>query len=307
MRLLIVGAGATGGYFGGRLAQAGRDVTFLVRPSRAAQLRDSGLQLLSPHGDVTVQPRLVTAEEIAAPYDAVLMTVKAFGLDAAIQDVAPAVGPDTMVMPVLNGMRHLDALIARFGETPVIGGVCLVASTIDPQGRIRQLAGFQALIYGERAGGMSARIQALHGALSGAGFDARVSETIMQEMWEKWILLATLGSITCLLRGSVGEIEAAPGGAELAVEAMDECVAVAAASGYRPGEAYLARTRAAVTQKGSPSSPSMYRDLNQGLPVEADQIVGDMLKRAQGFGIDAPVLKAAYAALCVYQNRVAKG
>jgi len=234
------------------------------------------------------------------------MTVKAFGLDAAIQDVAPAVGPATMVMPVLNGMRHLDALIARFGESAVIGGVCLVASTIDPQGRIKQLAGFQALIYGERAGGMSPRIQALHEVLNGAGFDARASETITQEMWEKWILLATLGCITCLLRGSVGEIEAAPGGAELAAEAMDECVAVAKASGHLPGEAFLTRTRAAVTQKGSPSSPSMYRDLTQGLPVEADQIVGDMLKRAQGFGIDAPVLKAGYAALCVYQNRLTK-
>lgn len=306
MRILIVGAGATGGYFGGRLAQAGRDVTFLVRPKRAAQLREKGLQLLSPHGDVTVQPQLVTADQIAGPYDAVLMTVKAFGLDAAIADIAKAVGPNTMIMPVLNGMRHLDALIVRFGETPVLGGVCLVASTIDPEGRIKQLAGFQSLIYGERNGEMSSRVQALDAALKDAGFEARASTTIMQEMWEKWILLATMGAITCLMRGTVGDIEAAPGGAGLALQVLEECCAVARASGYPAGDAFRDRTKAAVTAKGSPSAPSMYRDLVQGLPVEADQIVGDMLQRAQGFGITAPVLTAAYAHLSIYQGRLAK-
>src|SRR5579863_1436488 len=148
MRILVVGAGATGGYFGGRLAEAGRDVTFLVRPKRAAQLRENGLQILSPHGDVTLRPQLVTADRITGPYDAVLLTVKAFALDAALADVAPAVGPRSMIVPVLNGMRHVDTLIARFGEKPVLGGVCLVATTLDPQGRIKQLAEFQQLIYG---------------------------------------------------------------------------------------------------------------------------------------------------------------
>jgi 2-dehydropantoate 2-reductase len=307
MRILIVGAGATGGYFGGRLAQAGRDVTFLVRPKRAAQLREIGLQLLSPHGDVTLQPKLVTADQIDGPYDVVLMTVKAFGLEGAMADIAKAVGPKTMIMPVLNGMRHLDALVARFGETAVIGGVCLVASTIDPEGRIKQLAGFQSLIYGERNGEMSPRIEALDTALKGAGFEARASTAIMQEMWEKWILLATMGAITCLMRGTVGEIEAAPGGAGLALQVLEECCAVSKASGHPAGEAFVTRTKAAVTAKGSPSAPSMYRDLVQGLPVEADQIVGDMLGRAQGFGIAAPVLTAGYASLSIYSARVAKG
>jgi 2-dehydropantoate 2-reductase len=307
MRILIVGAGATGGYFGGRLAQAGRDVTFLVRPKRAEQLRADGLQILSPHGDVTLKPQLVTADRIAGPYDAVVLTVKAFALEAALADLAPAVGPGSVIVPVLNGMRHLDALIARFGEDVVLGGVCLVATTLDAQGRIKQLAEFQQLAYGERSGEMSARVAALDAAMQGAGFTARASGTILQEMWEKWILLATLGSITCLLRGTVGDIEAAPGGAGLAVEAMNECVAVASKSGYPPGEAYLARTRGMVTAKGSTSAPSMYRDLTQGLPVEADQIVGDMLARAQGFGIAAPILTAAYAGLSIYSRRIAGG
>src|SRR5882724_10013555 len=114
MRLLVVGAGSTGGYFGGRLVQAGRDVTFLVRPRRVAQLREGGLQIVSPHGAVTVRPKLVTADDIVAPYDAVLLAVKAYSLDAAIDDFATAVGPETTIMPVLNGMRHVDILEERF-------------------------------------------------------------------------------------------------------------------------------------------------------------------------------------------------
>jgi 2-dehydropantoate 2-reductase len=305
MRILVVGAGATGGYFGGRLAEAGRDVTFLVRPKRAEQLRHDGLQILSPHGDVTLHPQLVTADRIAGPYDVALLTVKAFALDAALTDLAPAVGPDSMIFPVLNGMRHIDSLTARFGEAAVLGGVCLVATTLDAQGRIKQLAEFQQLVYGERDGETSARVKALDAVMQGAGFTARASGTILQEMWEKWILLATLGSITCLLRGTVGDIEAAPGGTGLALEALGECVAVATRSGYPPSDAFLERTKASVTAKGSRSAPSMYRDLTQGLPVEADQIVGDMLARARGFGIAAPILTAAYAHLTIYLRRLA--
>jgi 2-dehydropantoate 2-reductase len=156
MRLLVVGAGSTGGYFGGRLAQAGRDVTFLVRPRRAAQLQEGGLQIVSPHGDVTVRPKLVTADDIDAPYDAVLLAVKAYSLDAAIDDFATAVGPETTIMPVLNGMRHVDILEERFGKKAVAGGVCKVATTVDSGGRIVQLATFQELVYGEWDGAVSA-------------------------------------------------------------------------------------------------------------------------------------------------------
>jgi 2-dehydropantoate 2-reductase len=174
MRLLVVGAGSTGGYFGGRLAQAGRDVTFLVRPRRAAQLQEGGLQIVSPHGDVTVRPKLVTADDIDAPYDAVLLAVKAYSLDAAIDDFATAVGPETTIMPVLNGMRHVDILEERFGKKAVAGGVCKVATTVDSGGRIVQLATFQELVYGEWDGAVSARMEALDAFMRGAGFDARL-------------------------------------------------------------------------------------------------------------------------------------
>src|SRR5580700_10356474 len=131
MRILVVGAGSVGGYFGGRLAQAGRDVTFLVRPLRAQQLARDGLRIVSPHGDVVLTPKLLSAEQLTQPYDVVFLSVKAYALDAAMNDFAAAVGAETMILPVLNGMRHVELLIARFGKQQVLGGVCLVATEID--------------------------------------------------------------------------------------------------------------------------------------------------------------------------------
>jgi 2-dehydropantoate 2-reductase len=194
MRLLVVGAGSTGGYFGGRLAQAGRDVTFLVRPARAAHLKTHGLQILSPNGDVTLTPKLVTAGSITAPFDVVLLTVKAFSLEAALDDLAAAVGPETMILPVLNGMKHVDRLAGRFGAKAVVGCVCKVATILDDQGRIVQLAKFHDLAYGEMSGAPSSRTEQLDTIMRGAGFDAKLSRTIEREMWEKWVLLATMGA-----------------------------------------------------------------------------------------------------------------
>src|ERR1700733_3184844 len=140
MRILVVGAGAVGGYFGGRLAEAGRDVTFLVHSRTAENIRRGGLRIVSPRGDATLHPKLLLANEIAAPYDLILLSVKAYSLESAMNDFAPAVGPGTMILPVLNGMRHIDLLVAKFSEEAVLGGVCFVATEVDQDGRIVQLA-----------------------------------------------------------------------------------------------------------------------------------------------------------------------
>jgi 2-dehydropantoate 2-reductase len=306
MRILIVGAGAVGGYFGGRLAQAGRDVTFLVRPSRAKQLGRDGLRIISPHGDAVLTPKLVTIEELHTPYDLVFLSVKAYVLEAAINDFAAAIGPDTMIFPALNGMRHIDFLTKRFGENAVIGGVCLVASEIDDEGRIVQLADFQQLVYGERNGAVTPRLQTLHATLQGAGFDARLSTDIMQAMWEKWVQLASLGAITCLMRGTIGEIVAAPGGVDLSLKILDESAAVATACGHKASEALLARHAAAMTEPGSQLTSSMYRDLRKGAPVEADHILGDLIERGDAHVVTTPLLKAAFVSLRVYQGGLQK-
>lgn len=307
MKMLIVGAGATGGYFGGRLAQAGRDVTFLVRPARAERLRARGLEIVSPFGDATLAPKLVTTGAIKDHYDAILFTVKAYSADSAIEDFAPAVGPDTMILSTLNGMKHVDLLAARFGPKAVVGCVCKVAATLDADGRIVQLARFQELAYGElrdqSPDGSSPRLRQLDASLQGAGFDARATPTIEREMWEKWTLLATMGAITCLMRGTVGDIVAAPGGTAFVHACLDEVLSVVRAVGVAPSDDFVATVRTQMTQAGSPMASSMYRDLTGGHAVETDQILGDLIVRAAKAGISMPLVGAAHAHLSIYSAR----
>jgi 2-dehydropantoate 2-reductase len=305
MRILVVGAGAVGGYFGGRLAEAGRDVTFLVHARRAEKIRSDGLRILSPHGDLTLHPKTIQAKDLTAAYDVILLSVKAYALEAAINDFAPGLGAETMILPVLNGMRHIELLTSRFGERSVIGGVCIVAAEMDKDDRIVQLADAQQLTYGERDGGTSERMNALDETMQNAGFDARLSKNITQEMWQKWVQLASIGAVSCLLRGNIGEIEAVPGGADLSLKILGECSAIATACGYAPGDDFLTRIRAAMTTPGSQLTSSMYRDLVNGNRVEVDQILGDLLTRARNLGIAAPLIDAAFVNLSIYQNRLA--
>jgi 2-dehydropantoate 2-reductase len=303
LRLLIVGAGAVGGYFGGRLAQAGRDVTFLVRDRRAQQLRQRGLEIVSPHGDAKIDPEITTKAELTEPFDLVLLAVKHYVLNAAIADVAPAIGENTVILPVLNGIRHLDLLRTAFGETHVLGGVCIVATTLDADDRIVQLNDMQELSYGEVDGTLSERIRTIDRTMQGAGFNARLSSSIELEMWEKWVFIAALGGITCLMRGTVGEVQHAPRGRDLTIAMLDECVAVATAAGYAPRP--LARDRAfnVLTDENSNLASSMYRDLQKGQQLEADAIIGDMCVRGEAAGVKVPLLSAAYAQLSIYQQK----
>ncbi len=302
MRVLVAGAGAIGGYFGARLAAAGRDVTFLVRGARAERLRADGLQITGQDRDFTLRdPQLITAAEIRAPYDVVLLAVKAFALDAALDDIAAGVGGETTIVPVLNGMRHLDVLARRFGERAVLGGLCVISSTIDERGRIVLLSPSQDLTYGELDGELSARVRAVDDTLQNAGFNARASTNIIAEMWQKWVMLATLGAVTCLMRGTVGEIVSVPGGTEFTSAMLDEVMAVSAAAGYPMPAAFVSRARASSSSSSMQAS-SMYRDLQSGNDVEADQILGDLVERARGFGVATPLLATAYTQLKVYQR-----
>ncbi len=300
MRILVVGAGAIGGYFGGRLLEAGRDVTFLVRPRRAAALAKSGLSIRSRLGDVALPaPPTVTVDALRGHYDLILLSLKAYDLEAAAESVAPAVGPDTAILPLLNGMRHLDVLATRFGGEHVLGGQCLISAVLDADGRVQHLNDTHLLAFGERDGSRSARAEAITAAFAGARFDTRLSEGILQEMWEKWVFIATCAGITCLMRGTVGDIVAA-GGADLATGLLDECAAIAAKQGFRPSDAAIARSRAMFTAAGSGLTASMFRDLEGGGSIEADHIVGDLLRRSEG---PSPLLRTAFVHLKTYEAR----
>jgi 2-dehydropantoate 2-reductase len=303
MRILVVGAGAIGGYFGGRLLQAGRDVTFLVRPKRAAELAAAGLVIKSPNGDVTLKdPPAVQADKLAEKFDVVLLSCKAFDLDDAIQSFAPAVGPQTSIIPLLNGMLHLDVLDRKFGQERVLGGLCAIAATLNDQREVVQLQPMQSLTFGERDGKMSDRVRAIAEVFADGKIGSVASEHIVQDMWEKWVFLASLAASTSLMRTSVGNILAAPGGKDFILGMLDECSAVAAAEAFAPRAPFLERARGMLTTEGSPMTASMFRDIKAGAKVEADHVIGDLIARGDAAKVPVPRLRTAYTHLKAYEN-----
>lgn len=304
MRIVVVGAGATGGYFGGRLLQAGQDVTFLVRERRAAVLAQHGLHIRSALGDADLAaPPTVTAATLREPFDLVLLGCKAWDLPQAIVDIAPAVGEHGAVLPILNGMRQLDLLDAHFGAARVLGGQCVIAATLDADGTVRHLNRSHSLSFGERDGSDSARVRRIAQAMAAANFEPHASATIVQDMWDKWVFLASLAGITCLMRAPVGDIVAAPGGREATLALLDDCRRVAAACGHQPHPAVLQRAREVLTESGSTLSASMMRDLESGNRVEADHVIGDLLARGEAHGMQTPLLRLAHAHLKAYEAR----
>ena len=304
MRFLVVGAGAIGGYFGGRMLQAGQDVTFLVRPRRAAELAEAGLVIRSPNGDVTLKnPPTVQADKLNEKFDAILLSCKAFDLEDAIKSLAPAVGPQTAVIPMLNGMRHLDILDAKFGRERVLGGLCAIAVTLNDKREVVQLAPMQSLTFGERDGKMTDRVRAIAEVMAAGKFGSVASENILQDMWEKWVFLASLAASTSLMRTSVGNILAAPGGRDFLLGMVDECTAVATSQGYAPRAPFLERTHALITSEGSQMTASMFRDIKAGAAVEADHVIGDLIARGDAGKVPVPKLRIAYTHLKAYEKQ----
>jgi len=306
MRILVVGAGAVGGYFGARLAAAGRDVTFLVREHRAAQLRAIGLEVKSVDGDLTIAPadlKLISAQELAggkSSFDLILLSTKAFALQAAMDDFAPAVGPDTAILPVLNGMRHLDMLSERFGREHVLGGASRIVADLDPEGRVLHIEQWKDLAFGELDKRDTPRIEAIARTIHGAGFEDMLVPDIIAFMWQKWVLLASMAGLNCLLRGNIGAIARAPFGIETQQAFLKETAAIATASGYPPSDKSFAAVTARLTDPHSELTASMYRDLKKNSPVESDHILGDLLRRGKALGLESPLLQAAYVQLSVY-------
>jgi len=307
MRVLVLGAGAVGGYFGGRLAEAGRDVTFLVRPARAAVLEKEALGVESPLGNFRVPVKVATADTIAGPYDLILLTSKHYDLDAAIAAIRPAVGPDTAILPLLNGLVHLDHLAAAFGPEGVLGGVAYVGATLRADGSIRHHNRLSGITFGERAGGISTRVGAIEQLYAGTAVNAPASENILLEMWEKFVMITAMAGMNCLMRGTVGDIVATRDGPSLMIEMLRECQAVAEAAGFSPRPQSRERVQAMLTEHGSVNNASMHHDLEAVGRTEADAILGDMLDRAGNLGVETVLLRAAYCHLQVHENRLRAG
>lgn len=304
MKVLVLGAGAVGGFFGGRLAEAGANVTFLLRPRRAAQIARDGLVVKSPFGDIARKVPSVSSAGEGGPYDLVLLTCKAYDLGSAIEAIAPAVERGAAVLPMLNGMAHLDALDTRFGAENVLGGLCFVAATLTPEGEVHQLGTMlNGIVFGERSGVVSERCDALRSAFAGAPVEARLSTDIIRDMWSKWVQLSSMAGLTCLMRATVGEANQAAEGGAIALELLGECRAVAASHDAAPSEKALAMMSERLTDKSSTLSASMLRDIERGGPIEAEHVIGDLIRRGREKGVAMPLLRIVLSHLQAYEAR----
>jgi 2-dehydropantoate 2-reductase len=306
MKILVLGAGATGGYFGGRLIQAGADVTFLVRERRAAQLAAHGLTVKSPHGDFAVPVKTLQQDDARPEYDVVLLTCKAYDLDAAIASIRPAMAEHSHCLPLLNGLAHLDQLAREFGAARVLGGTCQIAGTMSATGEIQQLTTLHRIAYGLLPGTAPTartKLEALHEHFRRTPVDTVLADDILLELWEKFTLLATLAAMTSLMRGTVGDILRTDEGEGLMIETLEACARAAAAGGHPVRDKAMVVARKMLLDRGSTFAASMLRDIENGNRVEADHIVGDMLQRIRSAGGDRAPLRAAYCHLQTYQAR----
>jgi 2-dehydropantoate 2-reductase len=303
MKILVLGAGGIGGYYGARMHAAGGNVTFLVRPGRAAELREKGLQVFSPFGDLQITPQLVTKETLAETFDIILLTCKAFDLDSAMEAIAPAIGEQSVIVPLLNGVRHIDRLVTRFGAARVLGGVALISVTLAPGGEIRHLNKLHRFTVGSLGWRPSPWLEPLSRLMESSGVDFVQADNISQAMWDKIVFLATLAGATCLMRASVGIIMGTLAGEKFINELLDECAAVAEANGRRLGDTQLTVFRNMLTDRGSALVASMLRDVEANKPTEADHILGDMIAWAETRKIAVPLLRLAYSHLQAYERR----
>jgi 2-dehydropantoate 2-reductase len=300
MRVLVLGAGATGGYYGARLAEAGCDVTFLVRPARAEKLSRTGLILRSPVGDAHIpSPQIITKATEA--FDLIILSCKAYDLDQSIATIKPAVGEKSMIIPILNGLKHLEALNQHLGAEHVLGGTCYISSTLDFDGAIIEFSKTQTFMFGERNGGSSKRCEEIAELMSQAKFTAKLSDNIMLDMWQKFVANTTVAGITCLMRNNVGNIISAPGGKELVTRLFNECAMVAESYGFSPRPEFKENHLKMLTSDpNSELKASMLRDIERGAATEGDHVLGDMVARAEKNGIDVPTVRAAYCNVKAY-------
>jgi 2-dehydropantoate 2-reductase len=304
MRFLIIGAGALGGYYGGMLAKGGADVTFLVRPSRAAQLSEHGLVIREPDGEFRAPVKTVGPGAVGGPYDVVFLGCKAYDLDEAIDQFAPALAADGAVLPVLNGINHIDILGDRLGAGRVLGGVTRFSVVRNPDGVIvRPGIGAWQTSFGELTGERSVRCEAIHAAFAAGGVPTEISEGIVAEMWAKFSGFAGATAIAVLTRARAGEIARTAAGDGLVAAALAETDRIATAEGYPMSSAIRDMYVGLFRQRDSDAAPSMLYDIENGRQTEGEHVFGDLLRRAARHAIAAPISMAALCNLQVYEAR----
>ena len=301
MKILMVGAGGIGGYFGAQLIRAGADITFLLRPTRKALIDANGLTIETPADTFTLRVPTVSAEALRPDYDLIVFAPKAYDLDDTLQSVAGA-SSRGFILPLLNGMDHMQVLDQRFGRERVLGGVAHIAAMITPSGSVKRMSDLHMLTVGSRAPAQETIARAFHALCEKTPFDHAYSDNIEQSLWDKWVFLASLAAMTTLFHAGVGRIVATPFGHELNLQTYAECCEVAARCGFPIDEQVRIKASTQLTLPGSGFTASMLRDMASGQRTEHEHILGGMIRRGQAHGLPCTLLKTAYTHIAVAQS-----
>lgn len=302
MRILVLGAGGIGGYFGARLAESGKDVTFLVRSKRKSSIEQNGLVINSVKGNYVFSPKLITKEETVEPFDVVLLSTKAYHLDGAIEDLKPFIGDQTVIIPLLNGIAHVPQLQQAFGEEKVFGGLCIIETTLDSQGEVNHTSDFDQLIFGELNGDSSNRAKELESAFSGSKAEIILSDSISKDMWHKYLMITVMSSITTLMHAPIGPIRDSEGGKTYIEDMYNEVAQIMRIHRAPISNNIVNNYMKSLDNLSYHFKTSMQRDMEKGLNIEANHIQGYILNLAHQYNFDAPLLRSAYQHLNVYNE-----
>jgi len=306
MKILIVGAGATGGYFGARLAQAGHEVTFLVRDRRARQLADDGLVIKGFNDSFNLTPKILTAETLTDDsWQLIILAVKHPHLTQVIEQIRPAVSHNTFILPLLNGMEHIAALQHHYGDR-ILGGLCQIYATLNDQNEIEQLTALHRISFGALHPAQQEGVTSLAQQLEGVGFTLQASNDITSEMWEKYLFLSTLGAATCLARADTQRILSTYGGAQYIEALFNEVLTIISAAGYQPRSQMVDQLLATLLNPKTPLVSSLYRDVMAGNVSEGQAIVGALVERATAAQQSTPVLRACWVQLQLVDKKQIK-
>ncbi|PGZ08716.1 2-dehydropantoate 2-reductase [Bacillus cereus] len=302
MRILVLGAGGVGGFFGGRLVEKGEDVTFLVRSRRKQQLEEKGLIIRSVNGDFSFQPKLITKENTTSPFDVILFSTKAYHLNEAITDLKPFVGENTVIIPLLNGIAHVSLLQKEFGEEKVIGGLCFIETTLNDQGEIVQTSAANRLVFGEIKPQDSERMKRISKAFADTKSSFVLSENILQDMWHKYLFITVMSGVTTLMRAPIGPIRESEGGRDFIRNLFEESVQIMRALGAPVKENIVEEHMKTIDKISYDMKSSMQRDMEKGSFIEGEHLQGYLLELAKQLHIDTPLLEIVYQNLKVYQE-----
>ncbi|MGB2993102.1 MAG: ketopantoate reductase family protein [Paenisporosarcina sp.] len=302
MKILVVGAGAIGGYFGGRLAEKGEDVTFLVRENRKKQLIKTGLKIKSTYGDVELSPRLLTAGESEEKFDVVMVSTKSYQLTAAIDDIRLHLKEDGIILPLLNGISHMDELIEAFGDEVVIGGLCFIESTLDENGVIVQTSPIHQLVFGERTGKRTPRIERLKSIFEDTKAEFSLSEDINQDMWHKYLFITAMSGLTSLMESPIGPIRNLESGQRVILEFLNE-ISLIMKKINAPIKEDIANIQfKRINEMNEAMKSSMQRDMEKSMPLEAEHLQGYLLGKAREHNLSVPILETIYTKLALYEK-----